>query len=98
MWAKWVGKADTSKLGITGFCWGGRITWTYCVHNPKAAVAQYGRLWRRCRSRRFSQLAPHLKVPAARALWRQDAIPACRCRADARRAQGGWNTSGAIVY
>ena len=31
---------------ITGFCWGGRITWTYCVHNPKvkAGVAWYGRL------------------------------------------------------
>ena len=40
------GRADTSKLGITGFCWGGRITWTYCVHNPrvKAGVAWYGRL------------------------------------------------------
>src|SRR3972149_1985590 len=39
------GKADPSRLGITGFCWGGRLTWTYCVHNPKvrAAVAWYGR-------------------------------------------------------
>jgi len=40
------GRADTAKLGVTGFCWGGRITWTYCVHNPKvkAGVAWYGRL------------------------------------------------------
>lgn len=38
------GKAD--KLGITGFCWGGRITWLYASHNPKvkAGVAWYGRL------------------------------------------------------
>lgn len=37
---------DTSKLGITGFCWGGRISWLYAAHNPqlKAAVAWYGRL------------------------------------------------------
>jgi carboxymethylenebutenolidase len=33
-------------LGITGFCWGGRITWLYSAHNPKvkAGVAWYGRL------------------------------------------------------
>lgn len=44
--AKAEGKADTSKLGITGFCWGGRITWLYDAHNPaiKAAVAWYGPL------------------------------------------------------
>jgi len=44
----WAGKqgADTGKLGITGFCWGGRIAWLYDAHNPavKAAVAWYGRL------------------------------------------------------
>jgi carboxymethylenebutenolidase len=34
------------KLGITGFCWGGRTTWLYSAHNPalKAGVAWYGRL------------------------------------------------------
>ncbi|WP_228276456.1 dienelactone hydrolase family protein [Dechloromonas sp. H13] len=44
-WAKGKG-ADTDRLGITGFCWGGRITWLYCAHNPqvKAGVAWYGRL------------------------------------------------------
>jgi carboxymethylenebutenolidase len=44
-WARTQG-ADTSKLGITGFCWGGRITWLYSAHNPavKAGVAWYGRL------------------------------------------------------
>jgi carboxymethylenebutenolidase len=37
---------DTSKLGITGFCWGGRTTWLYAAHQRKlkAAVAWYGRL------------------------------------------------------
>jgi carboxymethylenebutenolidase len=40
------GRADASKLGVTGFCWGGRIVWLYAAHNPrlKAGVAWYGRL------------------------------------------------------
>jgi carboxymethylenebutenolidase len=44
-WAKAQGM-DAGKLGITGFCWGGRITWLYAAHNPalKAGVAWYGRL------------------------------------------------------
>jgi carboxymethylenebutenolidase len=45
-WAKKSGKGNTAKLGITGFCWGGRIVWLYSAHNPdvKAGVAWYGRL------------------------------------------------------
>ena len=37
---------NTSKLGITGFCWGGRIVWLYAAHSRelKAGVAWYGRL------------------------------------------------------
>ena len=44
-WARTQG-ADAGKLGVTGFCWGGRITWLYAAHNPavKAGVAWYGRL------------------------------------------------------
>ncbi|MET0918905.1 MAG: dienelactone hydrolase family protein [Burkholderiales bacterium] len=42
--AKGTGNADVAKLGITGFCWGGRIVWMYAGHNAalKAAVAWYG--------------------------------------------------------
>ncbi len=45
-WAKKSGKGDTAKLGITGFCWGGRVVWLYAAHNKdlKAGVAWYGRL------------------------------------------------------
>jgi carboxymethylenebutenolidase len=45
-WAAKSSKGNTKKLGITGFCWGGRITWLYAAHNPnvKAGVAWYGRL------------------------------------------------------
>lgn len=44
-WAK-AHSGNTDRLGITGFCWGGRITWLYSAHNPqlKAGVAWYGRL------------------------------------------------------
>jgi len=36
----------TGKAGITGFCWGGRITWLYAAHSDAiaAGVAWYGRL------------------------------------------------------
>ena len=44
----WAAKngGDPNKVGITGFCWGGRITWLYLAHNPKAkaGVAWYGRV------------------------------------------------------
>lgn len=44
-WAK-NNKGNTSRIGITGFCWGGRIVWLYAAHNPNldAGVAWYGRL------------------------------------------------------
>lgn len=45
-WAVKSAQGNPGKLGITGFCWGGRITWLYSAHNPKvkAGVAWYGRL------------------------------------------------------
>ncbi len=45
-WAEKSGKGNVNKLGITGFCWGGRIVWLYAAHSPrlKAGVAWYGRL------------------------------------------------------
>ena len=44
-WASANG-GNTQKVGITGFCWGGRITWLYAEQskNVKAGVAWYGRL------------------------------------------------------
>lgn len=45
-WAAASSRGDAARLGITGFCWGGRITWLYAAHQPrlKAGVAWYGRL------------------------------------------------------
>ncbi len=66
-WAKSQG-GDTSRLGIIGFCRGGRTVWEYCAHNPtlKAGVAFYGPpvdppnpLW----PKSPTQLAPEMKAP-----------------------------------
>ncbi len=45
-WAVKSAKGNANRIAITGFCWGGRITWLYAAHNPqvKAGVAWYGRL------------------------------------------------------
>ncbi len=45
-YAKESGKGDVARLGITGFCWGGRIVWLYAAHSNrlKAGAAWYGRL------------------------------------------------------
>jgi carboxymethylenebutenolidase len=45
-WAAKDGGGNPAKLGITGFCWGGRITWLYLAHNRKvgAGVPWYGRV------------------------------------------------------
>ncbi len=63
-WAQGQG-ADASKVGVTGFCWGGRITWLYAAHQPavKAGVAWYGRL-----TGATSALSPRHPVDVATAL------------------------------
>jgi carboxymethylenebutenolidase len=45
-WAVKSAKGNANRLAITGFCWGGRITWLYAAHNPqvKTGAAWYGRL------------------------------------------------------
>jgi carboxymethylenebutenolidase len=60
--------ANVTQLGITGFCWGGRIVWLYCSHNPMVAagVAWYGRLEGETSDLRPTfpvDIAPTLKVP-----------------------------------
>jgi carboxymethylenebutenolidase len=60
-YAKSTGKADTRRLGVTGWCWGGFATWMYAAHNPalKAAVAWYGG------DRKTSDLVPQNPVDIA---------------------------------
>ena len=66
-WAQGNG-GDTGKLGITGFCWGGRIVWLYAAHQPKlkAGVAWYGRLvgeTNTLQTRHPVEVAEQLKAP-----------------------------------
>jgi carboxymethylenebutenolidase len=61
-------KGNTSKLGLTGFCWGGRITWMYAAHNPsvKAGAAWYGGLVRpatELQPKNPADIAASLKTP-----------------------------------
>jgi carboxymethylenebutenolidase len=44
-WAE-KNSGDTARLGLTGFCWGGRVAWLYAAHSSKlkASAAWYGRL------------------------------------------------------
>lgn len=67
-WAAKSSKGNINKLGITGFCWGGRITWLYAAHNPnvKAGVAWYGRLVGQSTPltpKHPVDIAPYLKAP-----------------------------------
>ena len=61
-WAKSIGHANTQKLGIVGFCWGGCQVWLYSAHNPnlRAGVAWYGIL-----RRPNSELAPQSPLDLA---------------------------------
>ncbi len=92
-----TGQADAKRLGITGFCWGGRVVWLYAAHNPQldAGVAWYGRLVARA-----GQPANPLHAEAARGRGRRpegarartlrrqgSRHPARHGRADARGAQ-----------
>ena len=44
--AKASGSADAARLGLVGYCWGGRVAWVYALHNKslKAVVSYHGLL------------------------------------------------------
>jgi len=106
VYAESTGKADTSRLGVTGFCWGGRITWAYCVHNPKvkAGVAWYGRLVAPAKAALQPaypvELAPHLKVPVLGLYGAEDAsIPVANVEQMRGALKSAGNaTSEIVVY
>ncbi|MGB8700626.1 MAG: dienelactone hydrolase family protein [Thermosynechococcaceae cyanobacterium] len=67
-WALKSAKGNAAQVGITGFCWGGRIVWMYADHNPKiqAGVAWYGRLTGEAnalRPRNPIDIAANLTIP-----------------------------------
>ena len=75
----WAGEngGDLKRLGINGFCWGGRIGWLYAEHNPKvrAAVVWYGRVvGEKTANMPFNPLdnVANLRVPVLGLFGRQD--------------------------
>lgn len=98
---------DPDRLGITGFCYGGRIVWLYAAERPaiRAAVAWYGRL-----SGRTSEITPchplqvaaRLRVPVLGLYGGQDgSIPLGdveAMEAQLRQSQSGKSGSQIVVY
>ncbi|MBA3441772.1 MAG: dienelactone hydrolase family protein [Pyrinomonadaceae bacterium] len=108
-YAKKSGKGQTAKLGITGFCWGGRIVWLYAAHNPqlKAGVAWYGRLVGRDSGNELQpknpvDVATSLKAPVLGLYGADDqGIPLDtveRMRVALKEAKGAARQSEIIVY
>jgi carboxymethylenebutenolidase len=96
-WAAKSGDGNGDKLGITGFCWGGRIVWLYSAHNPKlkAGVAWYGRLTTdvdALHPKHPIDLAASLKAPVLGLYGGKDTgIPQAQVDAMRQEAQHGFN-------
>ena len=75
-WAKSQG-GDGNRLGIMGFCRGGRSVWHYSTHNPdlKAGVAFYGTLIDKndAAPKNSIELAPEVKEPVLGLYGAEDA-------------------------
>jgi len=104
----WAGAhgGDAKKVGITGFCWGGRITWLYAAHaRVLAAVAWYGRLAGQDTALQPKQplaLAAQVKAPVLGLYGGKDeSIPAAsidEMKALLAKAGAPANTSQFVVY
>lgn len=103
-WASKSGNGDVSKLGITGFCWGGRQVWLYAAHNPKlkAGVAWYGRLVGKpdeLHPQYPVDIAPALKVPVLGLYGAQDqSIPQDTVEQMRAALKKGSSKSEIVVY
>lgn len=103
-WAGKSSKGNIEKLGITGFCWGGRITWLYAAYNPKvkAGVAWYGRLVSESKPltpKHPIDIAADLKVPVLGLYGGSDnAIPVSTVEQMRQALKAGNSGSEIIVY
>src|SRR5262249_4452920 len=103
-WASKSGNGDVSKLGITGFCWGGRQVWLYAAHNPKgkAGLAWYGRLVGQpdeLHPKYPVDVAPALKVPVLGLYGAQDqSIPLDTVEQMRAALKKGSSKSEIVVY
>jgi carboxymethylenebutenolidase len=102
-WAKSQG-GDTSRLGIIGFCRGGRTVWEYAAHSPelKAGVAFYGApldppnpVW----PKSPMQLAPDMKAPVLGLYGAEDTgIPVASVEAFKKALQDDKKTAEFKIY
>ena len=103
-WAVKSSKGNVDRVGITGFCWGGRITWLYAAHNPKvkAGVAWYGRLVGTSTTltpKHPVDIAPTLSVPVLGLYGGKDTgIPLESVEKVRRLLQAGCSRSEIVVY
>ena len=103
-WAASSAKGNINKLGITGFCWGGRIVWLYAAHNPKvkAGVAWYGRLVGEntpLTPKHPVDIAAGLKVPILGLYGgNDDGIPVETVEQMRKALKAGGNTSEIVLY
>ena len=103
-WATVQGHGDVRRLGVTGFCRGGRDVWLYGAHNPalKAAVAWYGPVGGTptpIQPHTALELAPGLKCPLLGLYGGADAsIPQDQVQAAAAAARSAGGTVEIVVY
>ncbi|WP_338442401.1 dienelactone hydrolase family protein [Synechococcus elongatus IITB4] len=97
-------KGDRDRLAITGFCWGGRITWLYAAHNPqvKTGAAWYGRLVGNSTEltpKHPVDVAAELKVPVLGLYGGEDTgIPLDTVQQMRDRLKTGQSKSAIIIY
>lgn len=104
-WAAKTGKGDTSRLAITGFCWGGRVVWLYAAHSPKlkAGAAWYGQIIGQkddqFRTKTVLELAGDLKAPVLGLYGGKDqGIPVAQVEQMRTALKAVNNPSEIIVY
>jgi carboxymethylenebutenolidase len=103
-WAAASSGGDAARLGITGFCWGGRIVWLYAAHNSalKAGAAWYGRLvgpTDELHPKNPIDLAASMKVPVLGLYGGQDpGIPVDTIEKMRAALKAAGNPSEIIVY
>ena len=103
-WSAASNKGDTTRLGVTGFCRGGRDTWLYATHNStvKAAVAWYGPVGgptSPIQPKTVLDVAGELKCPLLGLYGGQDtSIPQPEVQAAAAKARAAGKTVDIVVY
>ena len=103
-WAIETGLSNPQRMGITGFCWGGRIVWLYATHNSsiKAGAAWYGRLENQItknQPRHPYELVNELNCPVLGLYGGQDhIIPEKLVDQMNRRLQKAKNPSTILIY